>query len=179
MVARRIALACHTPHVDAQELSAITMPSYGIRRVQAAVVADLQRPNHVVRLFDADAPDVERQAREILEFEPDILGLSIYVWSTECMVAVAREVKRRRPECLIVFGGPSARPAVFDLPPFQEAKSWLDVLVEGDGEIIFRAIARLPDLNSAALEKIAGLTLPAQDVVGAIPRQPVRASNWM
>jgi len=157
---RRIALVCFTPRTDGQELSALTMPSYGIRRIQAAVVADLQRPNHVVRLFDNGNPDVASYVRDILAFEPDILGLSIYVWSTECLVALAREIKRRRPDCLIVFGGPSARTAVFDLPYYHDPKTYLDVVVEGDGEVIFRDIARLPDLTRSALERIAGLTLP-------------------
>jgi radical SAM superfamily enzyme YgiQ (UPF0313 family) len=139
------------------------MPSYGVRRIQAAVVSDLQRPDHVVRLFDRGEPDVEAYVRDILEFEPEILGLSIYVWSTACLVAVAQEVKRRRPGCVIVFGGPSARPSVFDLPAYVQAKASLDVLVEGDGEMIFRRIARLPELARSGLETIPGLTLPAGD----------------
>jgi radical SAM superfamily enzyme YgiQ (UPF0313 family) len=125
------------------------------------VVGDLQRPNHVVRLFERSHADVAAYVRDILVFEPDILGLSIYVWSTECMVAVAREVKRRRPQCLVVFGGPSARAAVFDLPYYRDAAAYLDVVVEGDGELVFRDIARLTDLTRAGLATIGGLTLPA------------------
>jgi radical SAM superfamily enzyme YgiQ (UPF0313 family) len=160
---RRIALACLTPRSDGDEHGALTLPSYGIRRIQAAVVGDMQRPNHVVRLFDNQHPDVAAYVRDILAFEPDILGLSIYVWSTDCMVAVAREVKRRRPNCLIVFGGPSARSAVFDLPYYRDPNTYLDALVEGDGELVFREIARLPDLTRTALAEIGGLTLPAGD----------------
>ena len=156
---RRIALACLTPRTDGDAHGTVTLPSYGIRRIQAAVVSDLQRPNHVVRLFDNRAADVDAYVQDILAFEPDILGLSIYVWSTDCLVAVARAVKRRRPQCLIVFGGPSARPAVFDMPYYQDSSSYLDAVVEGDGEIIFRDIARLPDLTRSALEAIPGLTL--------------------
>ncbi len=167
---RRIALACFTPRSDGDEHGALTLPSYGIRRIQAAVVGDLQRPNHVVHLIDKPQPDVAAYVREILAFEPDILGLSIYVWSTDCMVAVAREVKRRRPGCLIVFGGPSARSAVFDLPYYRDPKTYLDVMVEGDGEIVFRDIARLPELTPTALAGVAGLTLPAGNGWHRTPR---------
>lgn len=160
---RRIALASLTPRTDGDELISLELPSYGIRRVQAAVAGDILRPHHVVRLFDRAVPDVAAYVRDILVFEPDILGLSIYVWSTECLIAVAREVKRLRPGCLIVFGGPSARPAVFDLPPYRQASQYLNVVVEGDGEIIMRDIARLPELTRSALEKISGLTLPVPD----------------
>ena len=159
-MARRIALACLTPRSDGDEHGALVLPSYGIRRIQAAVVGDLQRPDHVVQLFDRPHPDAAAYVRDILAFEPDILGLSIYVWSTDCLVAVARAVKRHRPSCLIVFGGPSARSAVFDLPYYHDPRTYLDVVVEGDGEIPFRDIARLPALTRNALEAVPGLTLP-------------------
>jgi radical SAM superfamily enzyme YgiQ (UPF0313 family) len=158
---RRIALACLTPHPDGDELGSLNLPSYGIRRIQAAVVADPEHPGHVVRLFDLGREDVAGYVEQILAFEPDLLGISIYVWSTDTMVAVAREVKRRRPACLIVFGGPSARSALFDLDFYSDPNTYLDAVVEGDGEVIFRAIAGSPELSRPALEGIRGLTLPA------------------
>ena len=72
---RRIALACLTPVTDGEEHGALALPSYGIRRIQAAVVGDMQRPNHVVRLFDRRLPDVAGYVADILAFAPDILGL--------------------------------------------------------------------------------------------------------
>jgi radical SAM superfamily enzyme YgiQ (UPF0313 family) len=160
---RRIALACLTPRTDGDEHGALALPSYGIRRIQAAVVGDILRPDHVVRLFERPSADVAGYINDILAFEPDILGMSIYVWSTDCMVAVAREIKRRRPQCLIVFGGPSARSAVFDMPYYRDPNSYLDVMVEGDGELIFRDIARLPELTRTVLNGIGGLTFPDRE----------------
>ena len=161
MPARRIALACLTPALDTDELGPLQMPSYGIRRIQAAVFDDPLCPGHVVRLIDVGRADVAAYVEAILAFGPDVLGLSIYVWSTECLVAVAREVKRRRPSCLIVFGGPSARSAVFDLPFYHHAATYLDAVVEGDGEVIFRDICRLDPLTRAGLLGVRGVTLPA------------------
>jgi hypothetical protein len=91
--ARRIALACLTPAVDTDELGDARLPSFGIRRIQAAVVADAP-PGQVVRLIDLGREDVAAYVEQILAFDPDLLGFSIYVWSTDCLVAVAREVKR-------------------------------------------------------------------------------------
>jgi radical SAM superfamily enzyme YgiQ (UPF0313 family) len=157
---RRIALACLTPRPDGDELGPLNLPSYGIRRIQAAVTDDAEQPGHVVRLFDLRREDVGPYVEQILAFEPELLGFSIYVWSTDCLVAVAREVKRRRPQCLIVFGGPSARSALFDLDYYRDPNTYLDAVVEGDGEMIFRAIARLPELTRSALESVRGVTLP-------------------
>jgi radical SAM superfamily enzyme YgiQ (UPF0313 family) len=172
---RRIALACLTPLPDGDEIARLQMPSYGIRRIQAAVVADPERPDHIVRLFDLGREDVAEYVQQILAFNPDLVGFSLFVWSADCLVAVAREVKRRRPDCCIVFGGPSARAAVFDLPYYRDPNSYLDAVVEGDGEVIFRNIARLPELTRTALEGVPGLTLPAGRGWHRTPPAPVSA----
>lgn len=159
-MSRRIALVCLTPVSDGDEHGRLNLPSYGVRRVQAAVVADRERPDHVVMLIDMAREDVAAYVRAILDFEPDVVGFSIFVWSADCLVAVAREVKRRRPQCLVVFGGPSARSSLFDLPYYSDPNTYVDALVEGEGEAVFRAICRLPDPMREGLGDIAGLTLP-------------------
>jgi radical SAM superfamily enzyme YgiQ (UPF0313 family) len=175
LTTRRIALVCLTPRPDADELGPLVLPSYGIRRIQAAVVGDADNPGHRVTLIDLGRDDVAAYVRDILAFEPDLVGFSIYVWSTPCMIAVAREIKRRRPGCIIVFGGPSARSALFELELYRDAGSYLDAIVEGDGEDIFREIAALPDLTRAGLQSIAGVTLPAGTGWERTPRRAVTA----
>ena len=160
MANRRIALVCLTPRPDANELGPLVLPSFGIRRIQAAVVGDAGH-RHSVKLIDRGRDDVAGYVDDILAFEPELVGFSIYVWSTPCLITVAREIKRRRPTCIIVFGGPSARAALFDLEPYRPAGTYLDAIVEGDGEEIFRDIAALPDLSPAGLKSVAGLALPA------------------
>ena len=160
MAARRIALVCLTPRPDTDELGHLQLPSYGIRRIQAAVVGDRDNPGHRVRLVDLGRDDVAAYVQEILAFDPELVGFSIYVWSTATLVAVARLIKQRRPNCIIVFGGPSARSALFDLDFYRDPATYLDAVVEGDGEIIFRDIARLSDLSANSLRSVHGLTLP-------------------
>ena len=162
MKARRIALVCLTPRPDSDELGNLQLPSYGIRRIQAAVVGDQQNPGHKVRLIDLSREDVAGYVREIVAFDPDLIGFSIYVWSTAALVAVAREIKRQRPGSVIVFGGPSARAAMFDLDFYRSPATYLDAIVEGDGEVIFREIAALPDLSRTSLESVPGVTLPTK-----------------
>lgn len=153
-------MVCLTPVSDGDEHGRLNLPSYGVRRVQAAVMADPERPRHVVKLIDFAREDVATYTRAILAFEPDVIGFSIFVWSAACLIAVAREVKKRRPDCLIVFGGPSARSSLFDLPYYSDPNEYADALVEGDGEIVFRDICRLSNPMKEGLRSIAGLTLP-------------------
>lgn len=172
MPARRIALVCVTPRPDADELGPLELPSYGVRRIQAALIGDPREPGHKVKLIDLKRDDVAGYAREILAFEPDIVGFSIYVWSTACLVDVAREIRRRRPQCLIIFGGPSARRALFDLPFYRDPSRYLDALVEGDGEIVVQDIAALPDLTREALRSVPGVTTRTDARWESTPKRP-------
>ncbi len=158
---RRIALVCMTPEPDGDEPGRTILPSYGIRRIQAAVASDPDNPGHNVHLVDFSHPNVGAYVDEIIAFEPELVGFSIYVWSTPCLIAVAREVRRRRPGCVIVFGGPSARSALFDLRFYHDPRDYLDAIVEGDGESIFREIAGLADLSRASVRGVAGVASPA------------------
>ena len=164
MSAQRIALVCMTPEPDTNELGHLDLPSYGIRRILASVVADPQLASAKVALVDHRRPDVEAYVESLATFEPDLIGFSIYVWSTPCLIEVARRIRKRRPQCTIVFGGPSARTALFDLPPYANAQTYLDAVVSTEGEAVFREIAKLPDLSRAALRSVPGLHLPASGV---------------
>lgn len=161
MSARRIALVCMTPTADANEHGAMELPSYGVRRILAALLADPALKGVQAALIEAERPDVDAYVEAIERFEPDLVGMSIYVWSTPCLVEVARRLKQRRPNRPIVFGGPSARPALFDLAPYAPARRYLDAIVASEGEEVFREIARLPEFSRAAFESVSGLDLPA------------------
>ncbi len=159
-MAKRIALVCMTPMPDTDELGPLELPSYGIRRVEAAVRADPALADAEVRLIDLRSKDRHGYVEELRAFDPDLVGFSVYVWSAPLMIEVAREWKRVRPASLIVFGGPSARTAYFDLAPYRPAAAYLDVVVEGDGEEVFRTLASLPETGRSALERVPGLALP-------------------
>ena len=161
MTPRRIALVCMTPTPDAEELGGVAMPSYGIRRILAAVAGDPELSRNRLALVDYGRPDPQAYVEALLQFEPDLVGFSVYVWSTPCLVEVARRLKRARPACTVVFGGPSARTALFDLPPYAPAREYLDAVVSTEGEAIFRDIARLPELSRNALRSVPGLHLPS------------------
>lgn len=161
MSRRRIALVCMTPEPDASDLGDVRLPSYGIRRILAAVAADPALAGAGVALVDLVRDDVEAFVTAILRIEPDLVGFSVYVWSLPCLVAVARRIRAERPQCTIVFGGPSARPAMFDLAPYAPANSYLDAVVATEGEAVFCEIARLPVLSRAALRSVVGLHLPS------------------
>lgn len=154
-------LACLTPDTDGGESMGVILPSYGIRRIQAAVLDDPALAHVSVTMVDHRRPDVDAYVREIEELDPHIVGFSVYLWSLPTLVAVARRIKASRPDRVVVFGGPSARTPQFDLAPHAPAHAYLDAVVSSEGELTFRRICALPKLDRESLSTVPGLDLPS------------------
>ncbi len=69
---------------------------------------------------------------------PDVLALSLYTWNSERSLLIAALAKQRRPELIVVVGGPEV----------QRNNQWVlehpavDIAVEGEGEQTFCAVLR-------------------------------------
>ncbi len=67
---------------------------------------------------------------------PAFIGFSCYSWNTEYNKLLAKAVKKRFPECLIVFGGHD----VADNFDMLEENFFIDVLCHGEGEETIRSL---------------------------------------
>lgn len=70
----------------------------------------------------------------------DLVGFSVYVWNFENSLAIAREVKRRNPNVVIVFGGPHVPDAQynrFQTEAFHRQYPFVDMACHGEGERVF------------------------------------------
>lgn len=136
--------------------------NYSARKVQAAVVAN-PSIRAEVKVFDYESKNVDEFVAQIEEMDPDIVGASTYVWSFPIFYEVARALKRSRPGRLIVFGGPSARMEMFDLPPFRDGPRFIDALVLGEGEDVFQDIVALENWSADRLRTIPGIAASTGD----------------
>src|SRR3954470_23890271 len=80
-----------------------------------------------------DALGDTRLAELCARGEPDLLGLSLYLWNTERSLHLARQVKRLSPHTRVVVGGPE----VSADNPFLLAQSGFDYAVTGEAEESF------------------------------------------
>ncbi len=87
---------------------------------------------------------------------PSIAAFSTYVWNFEMSKEVARVIKEKYPDCLIVFGGPQI-PDPERLDDFFEKYPFIDITVHGEGEITFSEIL-LAHIRKTDYKKIPGLT---------------------
>ncbi len=87
---------------------------------------------------------------------PKIVAFSTYVWNWEMSIAVARKIKEKFPDCLIIFGGPHV-PNPDRIDNFYGKFPFIDIAVHGEGEITFSEIL-LAHINGKNYDTIPGLT---------------------
>lgn len=78
--------------------------------------------------------------------DPDVCAFSCYVWNEQYNLKVAEAIKKRWPNCKIIFGGPQTGNNHLEY-------NFIDCIVFSEGEISFRDILRKVHLGQH-LEKI-------------------------
>ncbi len=154
---RRVALLARYPEHDPAMPQRI--PNLGLRMVEATLRASRLQPDVKVWDLEPSGPNPRDVAADVIAFDPDIVGFSVFLWSFPFFLEVAACLKADDPERLIVFGGPSARPVMLDHAAHRERADAVDVLVINEGEETFRAIVGLDDRSAAALSNLPGLAV--------------------
>lgn len=110
-------------------------------------------------------------ADRIAADEPDVLGLSLYLWNVERSLHLAREVKRRSPHTMVMVGGPE----VSADNTWLLAQSGYDVAVAGEGEETLAEILE-HTLEGRDLAGLAGVSV--RTPAGLTPFGPKRSAKF-
>ncbi len=114
---------------------------------------------------------IERWAQEILAWDPDVVGFTIYVTSFTTSLLVAEEIKRQRPGVTIVFGGPHV---ASDQCGGRALRTGVpDVVVDGEGEETLLEIAEAIAAGSTDLSVVAGAGTLVDGHVRWAPKRPL------
>ena len=87
--------------------------------------------------------------------EPAVLALTVYFWNRDDSVELARRVKLRWPETVVVMGGNDVSQQQEQL--FGQAP-WVDVLVHGEGELRFAELCRRLLLEGGSAADVRGVS---------------------
>ena len=98
---------------------------------------------------------------------PYLVCFSNYVWSYEYNKEFARRLKRKWPDCLVLFGGHNI---AADSPQLLEECAFMDFLIHNEGEVPFRTLLRAL-LHDGDLQSVPNLSF--RDAHGA----PVKTEN--
>ena len=89
---------------------------------------------------------------------PTVIGIACYMWNFNASMALARLVKERFPNCLVVGGGYSMPNIPSRIEPFIKAHPYVDLMVHGEGEVVLSSLL-LKMLEKEDYSTINGITL--------------------
>ena len=91
--------------------------------------------------------------------DPDVVGFSCFVWNWNYNVKLAKAIKAKWPNCLIVFGG-WQQPTADRNSDFFRTYPFVDICVHGEGEITFADILLENIKSNPVFESVAGCSIP-------------------
>lgn len=112
--------------------------------VALTAVGSAVGPGHEVRVLDMRLEPEDALVREITAFRPDVVGTTSMTTDAYQAKAVLRTARHLAPAALTVVGGhhPTLSPDEFD-------EDYVDVIVQGEGELTFRELVDRWDAQRA------------------------------
>lgn len=134
-----------------------------------AAYADSWSCPHQIQLFET-LVNTSHQAliEQLVDYEPQILGISTYLWNIAASIRLTRLIKQLLPDVRILFGGPEAGARGVEL---LSAISELDFVIAGEGEEAFSDLMRVLFQSDGTYEAVSGLVYRDQ---GLIRENPIR-----
>lgn len=80
--------------------------------------------------------DLGHIVEDILHTQSDIIAFSCYIWNIEYIQKVCHLLKERKPDCIIIFGGPEV---TYEPQYFLEQYD-VDYVISGEGEIVLEQL---------------------------------------
>ena len=142
----------------------------------AALPAELRQQTDIINLYPDMEPDLV--CRQILSYQPEVIGFSISLWNRLSILALARRLRSLQPQLFLVGGGPETAGNCEDLIHAGQ----LDGVIRGEGEVAF---ARLLDslIQGRLMAGIEGFVsaaaAPATTSPATCPDLSVLPSPWL
>ena len=107
--------------------------------------------------------DINQRPVDVLEVvlaqEPRIVGVGVYIWNAEQSLRLVADLKRLRPDMLIVLGGPE----VSHETDQQEICRLADYVVTGEADLAFAELCEKLLAGTRLLTKVIPSELPAME----------------
>ncbi len=121
--------------------------------------------------YNQKAPEVWRYIARVQQWQPDIIGYSVYLWNAIAIGELTAITRRLFPHIKLVVGGP-------EIANEEMARLWVgahdaDIAVRGEGEVTFADLVRALEVTGSP-RGIAGCTWrDGSSVVHEAPRPPL------
>jgi anaerobic magnesium-protoporphyrin IX monomethyl ester cyclase len=137
----------------------------------AYLAAVAEKNGHVVKVIDCLPVDMsyDEMKRQVVAFEPDIVGITSMTSTSQSALEAARILKDSCPEALTVLGGPHVTFA--DTSTLSECPE-VDAVVRREGEETLLDLARCVT-NEKSLDEVAGITFRKNGKIIQMPDRPL------
>lgn len=137
----------------------ITLPySSGLLRSYAEQDLLIKENVEWLPFFFIPTDGVQKLFEKIIN--PDIIGISCYMWNFNRSVKLMRLIKEKYPKCLILVGGSSSPNQEYDF--FSDLPD-ADIIARGEGEITFKKILQNYISGYPKLSEIKGIIYKEND----------------
>ena len=109
---------------------------------------------------------------------PSIVGFSNFVWNTQTNYLLAKKIKEKYPNCLIVFGG-QGTPKSDKISNFFVQHPYIDIAVQGEGEISFKEILLENLKENSNFKSVSGITINGDKHITTSPRPRIKDIDSM
>ena len=131
--------------------SRYTHSAIGLRYLYANM-QELQKDTEILEFSINDA--LQSIAEKLLDIQPDIIGLGVYIWNASQIHELIHILKKVSPETKIVLGGPEV-----SYMPFRVNFDMADYIVQGEGDLAFYQLCK-DIINDKAHERIIRMSIP-------------------
>ena len=160
--------------VKRQELGETMSPPLGILYLASYVRREL--PEIVIKITDGLLTGSNKTKREIDNFDPDVVGISMTTASSTGGYQLSRQIKSKSPRTLVILGGIHPTSVISDAL----TKSNADLVAVGEGEKIlvevlksFAAMKNFRRLSAGAFSGIKGIAWLDRGKVRQTPLMPL------
>jgi len=116
------------------------------------IAASLTHSGHQVKILSSIQFSHSSIEKELSIFSPDIVGFSVYTFTVDLSLEIAKFIKEKWPHMKIVFGGyhPTACPTIVE-------SQFIDFVVCGEGEDAFRDLVNFFEEGKTDFDSIRGV----------------------
>lgn len=108
-------------------------------------------------------------AEELFRLQPDVILFSAYIWNIELLRQLCPLLKKILPHCILGFGGPEVS---YESEAFLSENPAVDLVMRGEGEIVFTKLLAYFDFGLPALEEIGSLTFRRDGEIVSTRQEP-------
>jgi radical SAM superfamily enzyme YgiQ (UPF0313 family) len=105
---------------------------------------------------------------DLLTSDPDIIGISIYIWNVDKSMEIISMLKGRKPGLIIIAGGPE----VSYEPEYFLRRRTIDYIISGEGEFVLGELLHVIE-NNVSKEKV---DIEGVSALGHISRKIAKAN---